>query len=65
MDLNVHIVLVCMDTKKNVARRIMEKDLLASVNYLEVLVNDKEATSVELNWLCGVNNNIFFLEQEY
>ncbi len=42
-DLNVHIVLVYMDTKKNVARRRMEKDLLAFANYFEVIVNDEEA----------------------
>jgi hypothetical protein len=63
VDLNAHIVLVRMDTKKNIARRKMEKDLFASVNYLEVLVNDEKATLVELNRLCGVNNNIFFLNK--
>ncbi len=31
----------------------------ASTNFLEVMVNDEETTLVELNHLCGVNNNIF------
>jgi hypothetical protein len=37
-----------------------EKGVATFVNYLKVLVNDGEATLVELNWVCGVKNNIFF-----
>jgi sulfatase maturation enzyme AslB (radical SAM superfamily) len=30
-----------------------------TANYLEVLVNDEEATLTELNRLCGMKNNVF------
>jgi hypothetical protein len=32
---------------------------LTTVNYLKVLINDKEATLSKLNRLCGINNNVF------
>jgi len=48
MDLNVPIVLV-RDTLKNIVRRRMEKGPIASINYLEVLVNNEEATLAKLN----------------
>jgi hypothetical protein len=32
----------------------------SSTNFLKVMVNDKEATLVELNRLCGIKHNIFF-----
>jgi hypothetical protein len=35
------------------------KDLLASTNFLEVLVEDEEATLVELNRICGGDQHIF------
>ncbi len=31
----------------------------ATTNYLEVLINDEEATLTELNRLCEVKNNVF------
>jgi hypothetical protein len=37
-----------------------EKGVATFVNYLEVLVNDGEATLAKLNRLCGITNNIFF-----
>jgi hypothetical protein len=44
-------------------RALLEEDwkrAVASANYLEVLVDENEATLAELNRLCGVKNNIFF-----
>jgi hypothetical protein len=35
------------------------KGPIAITNYLEVLVNDEEATLTELNQLCGVKKHIF------
>lgn len=35
------------------------RGFIAFANYLEVLVNDEEATLAKLNQLCGANNNIF------
>jgi hypothetical protein len=28
-------------------------------NFLEMLINDEEATLIKLNWLCGVKHNVF------
>jgi hypothetical protein len=39
------------------------KGLPATTNYLEVLVNDEEATLTQLNRLCGVKNNVFLREK--
>jgi len=39
------------------------KGLLATTNYLEVLVNDEEATLTQLNRLCGMKNNVFLKEK--
>ncbi len=33
--------------------------MLATINFLEVLVNDEEATLVELNRVCGRDQHIF------
>jgi hypothetical protein len=35
------------------------KGPFASTNFLEVLVNDEEATLTKLNRLCGVKHNVF------
>jgi len=35
------------------------KGPFASTNFLELLVNDEEATLTKLNWLCGVKHNVF------
>jgi hypothetical protein len=40
--------------------KISAKGLLATTNFLEVLVDDEEATLVELNCVCGEDQHIFF-----
>jgi hypothetical protein len=41
-------------------RCLRKKDTKPSANYLEVLVNDDEATLNELNRICGVNHHLTF-----
>jgi hypothetical protein len=50
-----------MGHKKNRHWKKNGKGPSASANFLEVLVNDEETTSVliELNRLCGVKHNVF------
>ncbi len=36
------------------------KGPVATTNFLEVLVNDEETTLLELNYICGEEEHVFF-----